>query len=395
MNSTPNELAARGKDPTGWYGLARLTGLWFLGLAGIYLLYGWSAVLGLEGDTTVLERVMMVLAPSMAAFALLVSPSLFAAGLGHVDGFDRNPVEILARRWAVLALFAGFAYLLSVTGAIASSLTLSGSQQPLEGPGASSATLELARRLVPFVICAFVPVSGVAGVLVGHATKRWRPLWRNTSRWVSCVTLMASFLLPFLATVDSIALHGASATWIILNPLALPLILTTVVALRERHYLGVSISTRWGRTDSRSVDAESLDRIVTKVTGHPEWGVDPPGLTEPEREMALLVATIRSIAGHRARPSESRVQEIVRAMVAASPAAISKAASSRRPRFDPSKLGGFGTSWTCLAVGLLIVSPLGGVPISVVSAVAVGFLGSAGIVLVARRFPELATTVPT
>lgn len=379
----------------GPFGLARLTGMWFLGLTGVYLLYAWSVFQGLAGDTPFLERVTMALGPSTFALALLISPSLFASSIAQTDGPVGNPGRALARCWAFFALLAGVAYLLSTLGtAVATSLT-SPVPRPSAGLAASPApTPDLARQLIPVVIAAGVPLFGGAGILIGHITRRWRTLWRNTARWISGVTLMACFMIPFLATTDAIAQHGTSHLWVLVNPLAIPLLLTTVLMARTRHALGLRLGTRRQRSNAR-LTPEQLDRVITQVTGDPDSLLDPRGLTEPEREMAALAATLRSIAAPRAILSESRVREIVTAIVEASPAKTSQAARTRRSWLRPSVLGGFCTSWTCLAAGLVIVSPLGGVPVSLASAAAVGFLGSAGIQLVARRFPGLAETVPT
>ena len=375
--------------------LARLTGSWLLGLAGIYLLYGWIAGLGLEGNREFLERVTMIMGPFSIAFALLVSPALFAAGIGQMNWLERDPGQLLARCWTLFAVFAGVAFLLSTVGAaVAPSLTSPVAPPPPNAPATSPPPpLELARQLIPVSLAFFVLISGIAGILIGHITSRWRTPWCNSARWISGVTLMASFLLPFLATADAIAQHGTSPIWIIVNPLALPLVFTSALAVRERDALGLRLGTWWRRANRNRLDPELVDRIVTRVTRDPDSGM--AGLTGPEREMATLATAIRRIAGPRATLSESRVQEIVTAIVKASPAKAPDTERSRWSWFEPSVLGGFCTSWTCLAVGLLIVSPLGGVPISVIPAVAVGFLGSAGILVLARRRPGLTTTLPT
>ncbi len=381
--------------PTASHGLARLTGLWLVGLAGIYLLYAWIAGLGLDGDLVFLERVTMVLGPSAVAFALLISPALFAAVVGQVNTLERTQGQLPARRWALFAVCAGVAFLLSTIGATIATSLMSPVPPPLPDtpPAARAPGGELTRYLIPVSLAFFVLISGIAGTLIGHVTSRWRTPWCTSARWISGVTLMASFLLPFLATADAIAQHGTSPIWIIVNPLALPLVFTSALAMRERDALGLRLGTWWRRANPNTLDPELLDRIVTKVTRDPDSGM--AGLTGPEREMATLAAAIRRIAGPRATLSESRVREIVTALVKASPAKAPEIARSRWYWFEPSVLGGFCTSWTCLAAGLLIVSPLGGVPISVIPAVAVGFLGSAGIVVLARCCPGLATTLPT
>ncbi len=393
LDPPPRDLSSH----TASYGLGRSTSLWFLGLAGIYLSYALTVFLGLGGDVALLERVEMVLGPSMVALALLISPSLFAASVGQVNSASGDPPKPLARRWVVITLTAGIAYLLSAVGPEAVSLlTSSLTKQPIEGAAVPRPpTLEVARHLIPVAIATFVLLSGAAGILIGQVTGPWQPFWRDAGHWISGVTLMASFLFPFLATTDSVALQGTSPIWIILNPLAIPLLLTAFLAVRERHALGLRPGTWFRRADPTTLDPRSLDRIITRITRDPDSTIDLRDLTEPEREMATLATAIHRIAAPRATLSESRVQEIVTALVEASPGTSPEASRPRRSWLEPTVLGGFCTSWTCLAAGLLIVSPLGGVPTSVVSAAVVGFLGSVGIVLVARRFPGLASTVAT
>lgn len=382
--------------PASLHGHARLTGMWLVGLVVIYLLYAWSVGWGLVSDVTFLERLTMLLVPSTVAFALLIAPSMFAATVGHADGLE-NPGTAIARRWVMFALFAAGAFLLSTIGAtIAPSLASPAPPPPPNAPVTSlPPPLALTRHLISISLAAFVLICGLAGILIGHVTNWWRPFWCATARWVSGVALMASYLLPFLATVNAIAQHGTSPLWIIVNPLALPLVLTLALAVRERDALGLRLGAWWRRSNPNALDPEALDRIVTGLTGDPDSRIDPRDLTGPEREVATLATMIRRIAGPRATLSESRVREIVTALVEAAPASAPETESPRRSWLQPSALGGFCTSWTCLAAGLLIVSPLGGVPVSVVSAAVVGFLGSAGIVLVVRRFPGLAATVPT
>ena len=120
----------------------------------------------------------MVLGPSTVALALLISPSLFAAGVGQADTPDGlSAHRDGSHRWAVITLCAGIAYLLSAVGPeTVSLLTSSFPGQPDEGATASRPlTLETARHLIPFAIAAFVLLSGVAGILIGHVTARGNP----------------------------------------------------------------------------------------------------------------------------------------------------------------------------------------------------------------------------
>jgi len=110
--------------------------------------------------------------------------------------------------------------------------------------------------------------------------------------------------------------------------------------------------------------------------------------TGPEGEMAHFASAIRRIAAPTATLSESRASEIVRALQPAPGAAEPTTTGKKRLRLELTRIGRFYTGWTCLAAGLLLVSPIGGVPMSVVPAVAVGFVGSAGIVWIANRRPK-------
>ena len=137
--------------------------------------------------------------------------------------------------------------------------------------------------------------------------------------------------------------------------------------------------------------------IVTAVTAaseHSEPRLEDLAKTDFELEMAHLAAGIRREVAGRATISESRVQKIVTAMLKAPPARAPKTAVPPNPTLEPGNVGVFATSWACLAIGLVIVSPLGGVPISLLSAMGVGLVGSAAVTLIARRYLSLSDTVP-
>ena len=255
---------------------------------------------------------------------------------------------------------------------------------------ASESALAVTGLLIPVAISALVLLSGIAGALVGHATRHWRPGRRNATRWFGCLAMMASFLIPLLGAVSAIVHHGASPIWVLVGPLALPLTLIGTLVWRERSALGVPIPWRIG--NPHPVDADSLDRIVSGVVTEPEPGVEGVAQTEAEIEMTRLAAGIRRVAGPHAMMSESRAAEIVTTMLETSPPTSGRSPPRWR-RIRPGSVGGFCTSWTCIAAGLTIVSPLGGVPVSVVSAVSVGLLGATGIVMICRRWPELSPTV--
>ena len=145
------------------------------------------------------------------------------------------------------------------------------------------------------------------------------------------------------------------------------------------------------------MDAEALDRIITAVNTadeHPEQRLRDLTNTDLELEMAHLVAGIRREIGVRATIHEARVDEIVTAILAAPPPIAPRHVPSTKLVVEPGQVGVFVTSWACLAAGLMIVSPLGGVPISLLSAAGVGLLGSIGVMLIARRYPSLHDAVP-
>ena len=240
-------------------------------------------------------------------------------------------------------------------------------------------------------------LAGVAGALVGHATIYWRPRLRDAVRWLACLALIASFLFPLLIATNLIVLQRAPAYWIILGPLAIPLILVGTLVWRLRDTLGLPLGRREDRATPHAVDPETLDRIVTALTAadeHSEPRLEDLANTDSELEMAQLAAGIRREVATRATIPESRVQEIVTAMVDAPPARAPQTAVPSNPTLEPGKTGVFATSWACLAMGFVIVSPLGGVPISLLSAAGVGLVGSAGVTLIARRRPTMPAMVP-
>ena len=183
--------------------------------------------------------------------------------------------------------------------------------------------------------------------------------------------------------------------WVIAGPLALPLLLTGALAWHQRRNLGFRVGAGRFRARSDALDPEVVDRIISEVAGGLEPGVDAPARTESEAEVAQLAAAIRHVSAPQARMSEARVQKIVADILARSPAPAPMSTDSWRPRITAGTIGIFCAAWACFAAGLLIVSPLGGVPPSVASAVAVGFLGSAAVLWIGRRSPALAATLQT
>lgn len=374
---------------------ARLAGTWFLGLSGLYAGYMGTVFIGLRDETTPLEGLVMAAGPMPLALSLLIAPSAFAAARDRFDLTGEGAPGQRARQWALLVVFALAAYLLSAFGpSFAESLlaTPPGESPPEPPPAASGALRELTRVLLPFAIGIFTVVSGCAGALVGHVTRGWRPRKRDVAQWAVGLALVASFLFPLLVAASFTLNRSTSVAWIILAPLFLPTIFTTLMAWRERGALGLGFGMRGFASGGGSVDAAALERIVSAVARDPELDLDTVAHTSEELEMAQLARAVHRIAGPAVTLSEERTDEIVRVLRSAAPEATPTTTERRPPRLALAGTARFWTGWTCLAAGLLIVSPIGGVPPSVVSAVAVGFVGSAGVVWIASRRPKPALT---
>lgn len=374
---------------TGVAAFARLAGTWFLGLSGLYVLYMWTVFMRLPEETTALGTLVMVAGPMTLALSLLVAPAVFAAARDRFDLAGCDTPGTRSGQWALLVTFALVTYVLAAFGpAIAvSSLAVRHGTPPEPAPGAPGSLLHTARSLFPITAGFLTVVSGCAGGLVGHVTRGWRPRERDIAHWFACLALVASFLLPLLIATSFILSRGSSVVWIILGPLFLPALLTALLAWRARHALGLSIGRRFTNS-ADSVDPKSLDRIVSAVAQDSDSDVDTVARIRPEGEMAHFASAIRRIAAPTATLSESKAKEIVRALQPAPAVAEPTTTRMNELRLELTRIGGFYTGWTCLAAGLLLVSPIGGVPMSVVPAVAVGFAGSAGIVWIASRGPK-------
>lgn len=380
----------RSPEPSATADFARFAGTWFLGLFGLYALYTGTAFIGLRDETTPLEGLVMAAGPMTFALSLLVAPSAFAAARDRFDLTGEGAPGQRARQWALLVVFALVACLLSAFGPrIAPSLLAPALGTPPEpAPAASGALLELTRFLLPFAIGLFTIVSGCAGALVGHVTRGWHPRKRDVAHWFVGLALVASFLFPLLVAASFALNRGTSVGWIILAPLFLPTLFATLLAWRERRALGLGFGIRGFASAGASVDAAALERIVSAVARDPELDLDTVAHTSEELEMARLARAVHRIAGPAVTLSEERTDEIVRVLRSAAPEATPTTTERRPPRLALAGTARFWTGWTCLAAGLLIVSPIGGVPPSVVSAVAVGCVGSAGIVWIASRRPK-------
>ena len=373
-------------------GFARLAVRWILGLAGLYALYAWSTFIIVDGESAVAESILMALGPAMTALSLVVSPALFAAALDHFDLFGEQTTSAGRRHWIQLMLFSVLASGLSALGpTVATMLAPTVLDQPPESLAAPPP--ESVRLLFPFVVAVFTAASAVVGSWVGHVTRLWRPKKREAVRRLACLALVASFWVPLLVAANLIVNHDFPAASL-LAPLVLPLSTISISLWLEGRRLGTGVTSWFSRRQSTSLDGKVLNQIVSAVAGPRHRGlldVDALAQTEAEVEMAHLASGIRQIAARKANLSESRVQEIVAALVSVPQATPAKSSLTER-------LGNsieFWSSWACLAAGFLLVSPLVGVPPILGCAVAVAFPGSIGIVLAIRYCATLPPTVPT
>lgn len=383
---------SRIRDPAGF---GRVVLAWFLSLTGLYVLYMWTALPGSESGILVQQRLLMVFGPTTVVLSLLISPAVFVAASERFHPFSGEVPARGGAHWGHLALSAVAACLLSVLGPrIAVFLMTIAADGLREDALVAQGALATTRLLIPLAMGLLALCSGVAGALIGQATANWRRRRRDGARWLACLAMIVSFLLPLLATMSLIQRGHAPAYMVLVSPLAIPLIVVTALVWRLRDTLDLRLPRRqsWA-----TMDAEALDRIITAVNTadeHPEQRLRDLTNTDLELEMAHLVAGIRREIGVRAMIPEARVDEIVTAILAAPPPIAPRHVSSTKPVVEPGQAGVFVTSWACLAAGLMIVSPLGGVPISLLSAAGVGLLGSIGVMLIAHRYPSLHDTVP-
>ncbi len=392
---TPVRLQDNSEEKYGSASFGRVAGAWFIGLSGLYILYLWGAFPGPESGLAVQDRLLMAFGPTTVALSFLISPAVFAAALERFRPFSGKASARNVSGWGIQAFFAVTAFSLSTLGPrLAVSLMPRALDSTPENALPSYEALATTRLLAPLAIGLFVLCSGVAGALIGQATTTSRRRHRNASRWLACLALIVSFLLPLLATSNLIQQGAAPAYWIVVGPLAIPLILVGSLAWRLRSTLNLRLLRLQGPA---TMDPHTLDRIVTAVSpgdDHAERPLKDLTDTDLELEMARILAGIRREVRVRAAIPEAQVQEIVKAMLEPPTAPTPSLAGPTRLVVEPGQAGVFVTSWVCLAAGLMIVSPLGGVPINLLSAAAVSLLGAIGVMLIAHLYPSLNETVP-
>ena len=359
---------------------------WFLGLSGLYVLYASANFVGVAADLQIINRLGMVLGPTMAALSLLVPPATFAAAVGDsvTRGLERG---IVHRQVAQLALLALGAYALYGFGPwVSSALLAVDGRAPTVG--AAPQVVESARFWVPSTIAIFTVLSGVAGGLMSRVTEWWDSSQRVTITWLSFLGLFLSFWLPFLLITNQILHRGVAPARIMPGSLLLPIILIAGTAwwLGDDLRLLDALRRRGGKADS--YDPLHLDRVDRAVNRPADESDEPPigavAATRADLEMIHLAKGIRSVVGPNANLSPQHVDEIVDSLLnapqseAAKPT-IAQRARDRIGRPPPSTVGQFCTNWACLALVLLMVGMLGGVPPNLALA---GFSGLVGSVVI-------------
>ena len=371
------------RQPAG-LGFASSAVRWFLGLSGLYILYASGTFFGLDEDYRMANRLGMMLGSTTAALSLLVAPASFAAAArGPI--FELRDPRTVSRQVVQLVLLALGAYALYGPGPRLTADLLSLDSYPPPEVAAAPWIVESARFWVPSTIAAFTILAGVAGALASRVTEWWNPGRRVAMAWLSFLGLFLSFWLPFLLTANLILHRGVAPAWIPPTSLLLPIILIAGTAWWLFNDLRLPSAFRQPGAKADSYDPRHLDR-VDRALNPPAGGPDEPPIgavaaTRAELEMIHLAKGIRSVVGPSANLSPQHVDEIVNSLLdAPDPEAteptIAQRARERIGRPRPSTVGQFCTNWACLALVLLMVGMLGGVPPNLALAGLAGLLGT-------------------
>ena len=354
---------------------------WFLGLSALYVLYASGNFFGLNEDFRIVNRLGMALGSTTAALSLLVAPASFAAAArGPI--LERRDRRTVRRRVVQLAFFALGAFALCVLGPRLSTAFLS---LEVSTPTVRTAPqiVESARFWVPSTIAFFTVLAGVAGGLTNRVTEWWHPGQRTMATWLSCLGLFLSFWLPFLLMANLILNRDIAPAWILAGSLLLPTILIAATAWRLAADLRLPSALRRRGAKADSYDPRHLDR-VDRAVNPPAGGPDEPPIgavaaSRAELEMIHLAKGIRSVVGPGATLSPQRVDEIVTRLLDAPQTEVTEPTIAQRARDRIGRLasvGQFCTNWACLALVLLMVGMLGGVPPNLALAGLAGLLGS-------------------
>ena len=234
-------------------GFAKLAGIWFAGLLGLYGVYAVITFSRLAPRIPDTYRAIMVLGPSTMALAVLVGAATFA---GSVTRFDQLTTRDSVRRriyWGQLVLFGLGAYLLAGLGPPTVRAMLPGATDlPPDAFAPFTGSFAGLRLLFPVPIAFFVVVSGVAGALLGRVTSRSVLPHSGAVPWLACFALVGTFTASLLGTVSLVVQHGLPSVWIIGAPLTVPLTVVAVLVWRECSHLGVLVGVGETRVGSGS-----------------------------------------------------------------------------------------------------------------------------------------------
>ena len=389
------------------HAFARRASSIFVKLAALYGLYALYALFhGFRSSVTIPARLVMSAGSASIVLSLLVPPAVFAAALSSFDPIDEAAPGSRKRDWSRLGAMALGAWFLSGFGPVTSDVVLYTMRTAAGEPG-HPVNLTEVMVLVPVAIGLFVVLAGVAGAMVGQRT-RWLPRWhRQLVQWVSCLALVAVFWFPVMGAGALVDRYGISVAWLlVLLPLTVPLVATWFLVRMQGYELRDLLPAPSGPTPSRPLDAATLDRLVTAVVADDRDGIAgarPVGgrtaaaggdvvlKNEAEAEMFRFMSGLRRVMARNATLPEHNVEELVRIVVNAAapptpvPTPIRPRSWAWRPKIDIAALGEFGVSWACLTVGLLFFGLVGGTSPQLGVAAALGLVGTAVAVLLARR----------
>ncbi len=390
--STMTIRSVRGSPVSGWLatcGFAKLAGTWLAGLLGLYGFYALITFVRVAPRLPDAYRAIMVLGPSTMACAVLISAATFA---GSALRFDLLMTRDSKRRrvsWGQLVLFGVGAYLLAAVGVLAIRSMLPGAtDMPPETIAPFPRVLSDLRPLFPVPFGVFPVLSGIAGALVGRITSRSVLAPAAAVPWLACFGLVGAFVASFLGTASLIVQHDLSPMWILVGPLTVPLVV--IAALVWHVYSGLGPHGKW--TDRDPVSPDTVDEILFRAfeSRQTEEDVGVASAGSKDTDVARLVIGMRRAAGSRTKMTDAQVSDIVERLVEHHAGQTRRVIQRRTGRF--AAVGEYGSAYTALAAGSLVVGLLGGLPPSISSAAVVGLVGSATVFLATRYRTAVAAT---
>lgn len=395
----PRDLRAARANSFSWR-----VGAIFLSLAVLYGLYALQALDNFSASVSMPRRLIMTAASASVALAMLVPVATFAAALHRFDLFDETTLGSRRRDWTLLALAGLGSYVSSTIGPLASAAGTF-SDRPVAGIAAMI--------LVPVAIGIFSIVAGIAGALVGQLTEWMIPWRRQVARWAACLALLFFFCAAVVAVDALVARHGWPVAWLFVpGPLAVPAAATWIMLRVQGYRVRDMLPVPAAGTRRRPLGPEALDRLATTVA-RADWELAAPvvkGKAEAgqprtasghESEMAAFLSGLRRVALPDLKVSDAQVEKIVHAVVAAAPDSSpasepsSQRLVARQRRLDLATVAELGVSWASLAVGLVLLGAVGGVPPNIGAAAGIGLLGSVAGVWIARRRLSLSSPTTT